>query len=67
MYKDNFSIVIPVDNLLHTPDKPFCNQTLYPDCPCREDQSNIQEVSGYVVAGLLTPDEATRTIQGHQL
>ena len=67
MYQENFSIVIPVDVLVHTPDKPFCNKTLYPDCPCREDQTLIQEITNYIQDGLLTEEEATRIVQGHGL
>lgn len=67
MFRENFKIVIPVEEVLHTSEKPFCNQTLYPDCPCREDQSNIQEIAVYVEAGLLTPQEAIRLVQGRGL
>ena len=42
MFRENFKIVVPVDEILHTPEKPFCNQTLYPDCPCREDQDKYR-------------------------
>lgn len=67
MFQENFKIVVPVEEVLHTSEKPFCNQTLYPDCPCREDQTNIQEINTYLQEGLLTPDEATRIVKGHGL
>jgi len=67
MYQENFKIVIPVEVLVHTPEKPFCNQTLYPDCPCRQDHTLIQEIHTYVQEGLLTEEEATRTVQGRGL
>jgi len=66
-YYNNAIPIIPVDEILHTDDKPFCNATLHPDCPCREDQASIQQVNQYVQDGLLTPNEATRTVKGEQV
>src|SRR5437868_3205441 len=39
---DNFIPVIPVDDLEHTPEKPFCWDS---SCPCHEDDLLIEEVS----------------------
>ena len=58
---DNFSIVVPVDYLLHTPEKPFCYDAM---CPCHEDDLLIEEVSLHVQDGLLTADEATDFVNG---
>jgi hypothetical protein len=33
-------------------------------CPCHEDQELIGEVNEQYQSGLLTPDEATRTVAG---
>ncbi len=64
---DNFAVVIPVDYKEHTQDKPFCDHALNPDCPCREEQTAIQQINNYVQEGLLTPDEAQRTWKGQML
>ena len=58
---DNFSPVIPVDNLEHTPEKPFCWDS---SCPCHEDDLLIEEVSVFVQEGLMTPQEATDFVAG---
>lgn len=58
---DNFSFVVPVDYLLHTPEKPFCYDQ---SCSCHEDELLIAEVSFHVQDGLLTPDEATDFVNG---
>ncbi len=42
----------------------FC---LDPTCPDREDEEAINAVAQQVEDGLLTADEATRTVQGRQL
>ena len=61
MELDNFSIVVPVDYLLHTTEKPFC----YNDrCPCKENQEDIAQVAQFVTDGLMTPDEATNFVKG---
>lgn len=67
LHGDNFAIVIPVDQKQHTEERPFCDQSLNPDCLCREDQTAIQEINNYVQEGLLTPYEAERTWKGQQL
>lgn len=62
-YGDNFTIVIPVeDNILHTPEKPFC--FVDPACPCHEDQNLIAEVAVFVLEGLMTSAEATAFVAG---
>ena len=53
---------IPVDDLYHTNDQPFCYCD--PDCPCREDQESIELVNMWVQEGLMTPREATEYILG---
>ena len=58
---DNFSIVVPVDYLLHTPEKPFCFDS---QCPCHEDDLLIEEVSVFVSEGLITSQEATDFVAG---
>ena len=58
---DNFIPVIPVDNLEHTPEKPFCWDS---SCPCHEDDLLIEEVSVFVQEGLMTPQEATDFVAG---
>lgn len=58
---DNFIPVIPVDELEHTQEKPFCWNDL---CPCHEDQSLNSEVNDAVQNGLMTPSEATDFVAG---
>jgi hypothetical protein len=58
---DNFSYVIPVDYLFHTPEKPFCYD---PECDCHEDEVANFQVSLHVAEGLMTPDEATDFVHG---
>lgn len=61
-YGDNFIFVIPVeDEILHTPDKPFCWDNT---CPCHEDALLIAEVAAFVLQGIMTLDEATHFISG---
>jgi hypothetical protein len=64
-YGDNFAFVIPVDEILHTPDNPFC--PIDPHCPCHEDQALIAAVAQFVSDGLMTPDEATRFVEGRTI
>ena len=45
----------------HTADKPFCPE---PSCNCHEDSDAIAQVNEYVQEGLMTPDDATRFVQG---
>lgn len=61
---DNFVPVIPVDHKDHTDKHPFgLNSTCY----CKEDPKLISQVNEYVQQGLLTPQEATRTVEGKML
>lgn len=62
---DNFSYVIPVDDLQHTQESPFCFAD--PKCPCHEDPELIGAVGNDVTNGLLTPDEATRLVKGETI
>ncbi len=62
-------VPIPMeDDLIHTDDQPVCQD---PTCPDKTDDDLIaeasQQVAPYVENGLLTPDEATRTVLGRQL
>ncbi len=55
-------IVIPMeDPILHTQSHPFCSD---PTCPCKEDPELLSDVAHAVEQGLLTPDEATRFVEG---
>jgi hypothetical protein len=63
-FGDNFIPVIPVDYAIHSPHIPFC----YNDrCPCHEDRDNIAQVHQYYLAGELTAQEATDTVNGKML
>ena len=63
---DNFIPVIPTqDPQMHTVAQPFCK--VDPSCICHEDQENISVVNEQVRAGLVTPSEATRIVQGTQI
>ena len=58
-------IVIPMeDDLVHTDHDPFCSD---PTCLCHEDPDLLADVAEQVEGGLLTPDEATRFVQGRQV
>jgi hypothetical protein len=57
-------IPIPVDQLIHTDEHPFCTD---PTCMCHDDQELIQGVNEQYQDGLLTASEATRTVKGWQL
>ncbi|MGB8345185.1 MAG: hypothetical protein WCD86_09890 [Ktedonobacteraceae bacterium] len=57
--------VITEDDPIHIPPYYFC-ATDDPDCPCREDPELITVVAQEYDAGLLTPSEATRIVQGRQ-
>ena len=58
-------IGIPMeDDLLHTPDHPFCYDST---CDCHEDETLIGEIATQVEAGLLTPDAATNIVTGKVL
>lgn len=55
-WSDNFTPVVPVDEIVHSDEKPFCDD---PTCDCHEDELAIAAVNRTVQEGLLTPDEAT--------
>ena len=54
--------------LVHTIDKPVCAD---PTCPDKDNEELLaeyaQQIAPYAQDGLLTPDEATRLVQGRQL
>ena len=52
------------DDLVHTKTNPFCSDPTRPD---KNDPELLAEVARQVEDGLLTPDEATRTVLGRQL
>jgi hypothetical protein len=56
------------DDLVHTADTPVCAD---PTCPDKDDEELLaeysQQITPYVQDGLLTPDEATRLVQGRQV
>jgi hypothetical protein len=62
MISDNFSIVIPVDDLVHTDARPFCRDQT---CHCHEDELLIAQVAQQVQDGLFTPQEATEFVKGN--
>lgn len=57
--------VIMEDDPIHTPPYYFC-ATGDPACPRREDPDLIAFVASQVEQGVLSPDEASRLVQGHQ-
>lgn len=61
---DNFAYVVPVDEILHTANNPFCWDTT---CPCHEEQDTIATVAKHVQDGLFTPQEATDFVNGKTL
>ncbi len=61
---DNFTVVIPVDYKEHTDEHPFCYNA---SCGCHEDEANVQVVNEQFQDGLLTQEEATRTVKGAML
>jgi hypothetical protein len=64
-YGDNFVPVVPtVDPIEHSDERRFCADIT---CPCHENPFLINAVYEEVVAGLLTPEEALRTILGRQV
>ncbi|HVB23827.1 MAG TPA: hypothetical protein VNG51_17960 [Ktedonobacteraceae bacterium] len=68
-FGDNFIPVIPEEegDMLHSQEHPFCLKGIDANCPCHEDQMLIAEVATQVQDGLLTPDEATRMVEGAQI
>ncbi len=60
-FGDNFIPVIPIEQLEHTLEKPFCWND---SCPCHGDQENITTVAQQVEDGLFAPHEATDFVAG---
>jgi hypothetical protein len=60
-YGDNFVLVVPDAQPLHTPEQPFCGD---PTCPCYEDPQNIADISQAIKDGLITSDDANHIIKG---
>jgi hypothetical protein len=56
--------VIPVDEAIHTPERPFCDEM---ECPCHEDQSNIDQLGEYYQDGLVSTGDADRIYRGKML
>jgi hypothetical protein len=64
-YGDNFIPVIPVLNEpVHTEAQQFCSDLT---CGCHDNRALIDPVNQQYLDGLLTAEEATRTIQGRQV
>lgn len=62
---DNFIPVIPMeDEPLHTEGRRFCSD---PTCGCHDSPALVEIVNQHYCDGLLTAEEATRTIQGRQV
>ena len=58
-------IPIPLeDDLVHADHAPLCSD---PTCPCHEESDTLDSFAQHVQDGLLTPEEATRFVQGRQL
>lgn len=52
---------VPVDDLVHTAEHPFCSDNT---CPCHEDEEEIGKVNEDYQEGLYTAPEATRRVKG---
>lgn len=68
-HTDHHPIPIPMeDPLVHTADTPVCAD---PTCSDKQDDDLLaevaQQIAPFVQDGLLTPDEASRLVQGRQL
>ncbi|EFH87642.1 hypothetical protein [Ktedonobacter racemifer] len=64
-YADNIIQVIPVlDEPVHTDAQQFCSD---PTCGCHDNLALIDPVNQQYLDGLLTAEEATRTLQGRQV
>lgn len=50
--------------IIHTDDKPFCDD---PSCGCHDDREAINAVNEAFEAGILTQEEATRLMAGKQV
>ncbi len=60
-YGDNFVLVVPTTQPLHTEEHPFCGD---PTCPCVEDQDGLTELDQAIKDGLITADDAARILKG---
>ena len=60
-YGDNFLPVLAQAPLLHTEENLFCGD---PTCPCYEDEQNKAQLAQAIKDGLITPDDATRIMEG---
>ena len=60
-YGDNFIPVIPDATPVPIPEHPFCGDST---CICYEDREAIAELDQAIRDGLITPDDATRIMQG---
>lgn len=63
-FADNFIPVIPTDYEYHTKENPFCWDA---DCPCHTDTEAVTHVQREYEQGLLTAEEAERTMKGKML
>ena len=63
-YGDNFSIVVPVDVVIHTESHPFCWDD---SCPCHTDEQAIGQVKEQYDNGLITAEEVELIIKGKTL
>ncbi len=60
-YGDNFVLVVPTTQPLHTETNPFCGD---PTCPCSEDTDTLTELDQAIREGLISSEDATRIIKG---
>ena len=56
--------ILMADDLVHADHDHFCSD---PTCPCHEESDALDSIAQQVQDGLLTPEEATRFVQGRQL
>ncbi len=60
-YGDNFIVVVPNNQPIHTADSPFCwDET----CPCHDDSDAIASINDAITEGIITSDDAIRIIKG---
>lgn len=64
-------IIVPVDEIIHTDERPFCSD---PSCPCHDvvgknsnEEAYLQHIAYPLQRGLLTAEEANRIYFGEQL
>jgi hypothetical protein len=60
-YGDNFILVVPDSQPLHTAEHPLCGD---PTCICYEDNDAITELAQAIKDGVITPDDATKIMKG---